>query len=246
MREMERRLKESHSESVSEYLREGRDPALALRKMREEVYLEDPGLIPTLRQKDLDTSLVDEKTAELALEVEGQLIEKLRGKEEQPAKKVMTTSQLDHRGLNSEFSSKTRRSKDSSDKKPRGNGTDGRVTFRMDTSLYERFQRHSRESGVDSSTLVRSALTQFLDEGSAVSGSPPRLAMPPEAFESLNDATVWPKDHRVELKERFLKIVAMSYSAAKLYPKTRGLRELHVGLLKLCPHLGIGKNVGQP
>src|SRR5206468_8233383 len=99
---------------------------------------------------------------------------------------------------------------------------------------YEKLRLRSQETNLDFSFIVRDALGRYLDGESTASH-----VMPAEAFK-LTGPYRRGDDLRVELRKRFLDLLALSHITAEYWSKTKGIREVYAGLLGLCEHLGIG------
>ena len=122
-----------------------------------------------------------------------------------------------------------------------------RVTVRIDVDVDKRLRERCRKAGVDASFMIREALSRFLDRDTAgCHGTMPHkdLVMPPEAFSLTPPYRAWSGDLRVELRKRFLDLLALAYATAEFYPKTAGTREVYMALLEACHHLGIGDSGG--
>jgi hypothetical protein len=121
-----------------------------------------------------------------------------------------------------------------------------RITIRLGDEDYERLHMRSQDADLDFSFLVREAITKYLDSASAdPSARTPAtgLFMPPEAFALEGPYRAWCGDLRVELRKRFLELLALSHVTAEHWSKTSGIREVYAGLLALGAHLGIGEAV---
>jgi hypothetical protein len=109
-------------------------------------------------------------------------------------------------------------------------------------SKNEKLHKYSKELNVDISTLVRSAITQYLDNNSQTLKVIDD-AMPPEAFQHTGPFLAWGKgDLRIELKSRLKQLLALAFVCQKHYPKTKGMRDVYLNLLPICRHLGIGED----
>ena len=122
-----------------------------------------------------------------------------------------------------------------------------RITVRLDNEGYAKLQRRSQEAGLDLSFLVREAIGRYLNGTSADPGTATPASgqvMPAEAFR-LTGPYRRGDDLRVELRKRFLDLLALSHVTAEYWSKTKGIREVYAGLLALCQHLRIGEGVRQ-
>ena len=113
-----------------------------------------------------------------------------------------------------------------------------RITVRLKNEGYEKLRLRSQETNLDFSFIVRDALGRYLDGESTASH-----VMPAESFK-LTGPYRRGDDLRVELRRRFLDLLALSHVTAEYWSKTKGIREVYVGLLALSHHLDIGEGVG--
>lgn len=120
-----------------------------------------------------------------------------------------------------------------------------RITIRLDNEVYESLQGRSQELGLDRSFLIREAILKYLDGEASdpeAMKSSARHAMPPEAFALTAPFRAWNGDLRTELRKRFLELLALANVTAEHWPKTKGMREVYLGILAVCEHLGFGGN----
>ena len=229
--EAQRRLSEKLSRPAESYLKARRNPANALAKFRKGIGAEDPSPISALRQKNSGMDLVDEKAAEHDLEEERQRILALRKKEAQPAKKVLPADQV-RGGYNPTLLDQYKRTQEESRRKPGGERTDLRITFRLDPGLYEALRKHAQDMGIEMSALIRKAITQYLDSD-AESKVTTKLGMPQEALSLTGRYQVAGSDLKEKLRESFLQLLAQAYVTTGRWPRAEWVRELYLGLLPL-------------
>lgn len=119
-----------------------------------------------------------------------------------------------------------------------------RMTIRLGDEAYEKLQKRSQEANLDFSFLIRKAIEGYLEdedvEQRAIKVANP--VMPDEAFALAGPFRGWSGDLRVELRQRFLELLALAHTTAKNWPKTRGIREVYIALLSAGQHLGIGQD----
>jgi len=122
-----------------------------------------------------------------------------------------------------------------------------RITIRLGDDDYEKLQKRGLETSLDISFLVREALSKYLADGGTAAPEPTPartgLFMPDQAFALTGPYRAWSGDLRVELRKRFLDLLALAHSTAQTWPRSPGIREVYAGLLALGQHLGIGNNV---
>jgi len=119
-----------------------------------------------------------------------------------------------------------------------------RITVRLNNEGYARLHGRSQEVRLDISFLVREAIAKYLYAGSGPEAktSVASQVMPAEAFKLTGPYRAWCGDLRVELRKRLLTLLALSHVTAEFWSKTKGIRDVYVGLLGLCQHLGIGED----
>ena len=123
-----------------------------------------------------------------------------------------------------------------------------RITIRLDDQCIENLQKRSQETGLDFSFLIREAIGRYLDSGTMAQEAKPvsaGLVMPGEAFALSGPYRAWSGDLRVELKKRFMDLLALAHSTIQSWPRSPGIREVYAGLLPLAQYLGIGNGVGR-
>ena len=121
-----------------------------------------------------------------------------------------------------------------------------RITIRVGDEDYEKLRQRCQDATLDLSFLIRDAIGTYLEGGTPAQEAKRTdtgLVMPPEAFALTGPYRAWSGDLRIELKERFLELLALAHTAAEHWPKTKGIREVYVALLSVCQHLGIGDGV---
>lgn len=123
-----------------------------------------------------------------------------------------------------------------------------RITLRIDDQCHEQLQRRCQAAGLDISFVVREALGRYFSEAGTADqqaqSADTSHVMPPEAFGLTGPYRAWSGDLRVELRKRFLDLLALAHSTAETWPKSPGIREVYAGLLALAHYLGIGAGVG--
>jgi len=111
----------------------------------------------------------------------------------------------------------------------------------------DRLQRLCTETGQDVSRVVREALDALLASGSgsaAGEGSHRRLTPPERVFDLVPPYLGWARgDLREERKRLFCELLAASFAAKKLYPRTTGILQGYEGLLQLCEFFGLESDV---
>ena len=121
-----------------------------------------------------------------------------------------------------------------------------RITVRLTDDMYEKLHLQSEASNLDVSCLLREAVDKYLAETAATTQGPQSqagsLVMPPEAFALEGPYRAWSGDLRVELRKRFLQLLALAHVTSLNWPKTTGVREVYTGLLALGKHLNIGSS----
>ena len=120
-----------------------------------------------------------------------------------------------------------------------------KVTIRLGDDDFERLQKRCQETALDISFLIREALSKYLaNGGTATQEAKPvgaGLVMPAEAFALTGPYRAWSGDLRAELRRRLLDMLALAYSAADQYPRTKGVREVYLAVLDAYHHLnGVG------
>ena len=101
-----------------------------------------------------------------------------------------------------------------------------RITIRLDDEAHERLQKRSESLNLDVSFLARTAINRYLDSGTPAQEPKPdytNLVMPDEAFSLTPPYRAWSGDLRVELKKRFLDLLALAHSTAQIWPKSPGV-----------------------
>lgn len=118
-----------------------------------------------------------------------------------------------------------------------------RISVRLSDDRLGRLQKLCQETGCHVSHVVRQALDAFLacESGSAAGQAPQRRLSPPEAvFDSVPRYLGWVRsDLREERNRLFFELLAASFAAKKLYPRTAGVLEGYEGLLQLCQFFGL-------
>ena len=118
-----------------------------------------------------------------------------------------------------------------------------RITIRLEEQCFEKLQMRSQETNLDFSFLVREAMGRYLDGGTTAQEARPTDTgfMPPEAFALTGPYRAWSGDLRQELRKRLLDMLALAYSAADQYPRTKGVREVYQTVLEAYHQLnGVG------
>ena len=121
-----------------------------------------------------------------------------------------------------------------------------RVTVRLSDDMYEKLRLRSAASDLDVSCLVREAVDRYIAETAvsthASQGEAGGPVMPAEAFALEGPYRAWPGDLRVELRKRFLQLLAIAHVTILNWPKTQGVREVYAGLLALSKYLNIANS----
>lgn len=231
---VEEKLGESLSKSSDQHLAEGRNPAEALRSYREAIASDESDHIADLRQRDINTMTI-EGMDEPTWEKDNLLIAELR---QDDKRSIKNTSKEEYSQGISQPRSPARKNetKGLSGDKSKEKTPDRRITVRMSIDLNERLSNLSDSLGLDRSFLVREAVQKYLDRPSE---QPENQALPPEIFALTPPYRAWSGDRRVELRNQFEKLLALSAVSAEYFPKTRGLREIFTTLLALYQQLKI-------
>jgi hypothetical protein len=116
----------------------------------------------------------------------------------------------------------------------------------LSDDMYEKLHLRSEASDLDVSCLLREAVDRYLAETAGPTHGPQSQAggpvMPPEAFALEGPYRAWPGDLRVELRKRFLQLLALAHVTSLNWPKTQGVREVYAGLLALSKYLNIANS----
>jgi hypothetical protein len=167
----------------------------------------------------------------MAQEEENQLIAALRRADQKPSTKATT---YNHITLEPEPAPSPQNVVTKSDvgQKPGAARTDRRVTVRLDSGLFEKVNSRCNELGIDLSTAIRRALSQFI-EGDCVSREDANPTMPAEASALMGRYQVWGSDLKEKLRGNFLQLLAMAYVTERRWPRSMWVRELYRALLPL-------------
>lgn len=96
---------------------------------------------------------------------------------------------------------------------------------------------------MDVSKVVREAVNRLLELPEGPGGcviATRQGPLPDEISRLLPKYLAWANgDLRKEQKRLFGELLAASYAAKRLFPRTQGLQETYDGLLQLCQFLGI-------
>jgi hypothetical protein len=254
-KDRQRKFHESLTRPLDEYLAEGKDPIAALREFREYAnakspdetqdrfagdgnirsdgkegeITENPSQIRDLRRRS-NQSGIDEG-ASMAPEEENQIIAALRRADQKPSTKATTQSHIAPERESSPILQNAA-TKSHVGQKPGADRADRRVTVRLDPDLFGKVNSRCNDLGIDLSTAIRRAITQFL-AGDAPSQNHANMTMPAEALALIGPFQVWGSDLREELRLRFLTLLAMSYVTKGRWPRTEWAKELHFALLPL-------------
>ena len=114
-----------------------------------------------------------------------------------------------------------------------------RISVRLNDGQSERLERLCRETGSDTSEVIRLALDALgaVKPGSETNNGPPKRATPPEAIFDIVPQYLNQCDLR-ERKSQFAHLLAVSYVAKKHWPRTPGVNEGYEQLLQLCRYFG--------
>jgi predicted transcriptional regulator len=119
-----------------------------------------------------------------------------------------------------------------------------RVTIRLGDEEYEKLQNRCLATNLDSSFLIRDALSKYLaDTGTTAQQAKPAntgMAMPDEAFALEGPFRAWSGDLRAEVRKRLKEMLALSHAAAGQFPKTKGIREVYMSVLEAFNQLNDG------
>jgi hypothetical protein len=211
-------------------LKRGQNPANVLKRFREEISAEVPSRIAALRKQN-DLASIDEKVVDLAPEDLSRLVTALRREDERPAKRIMTESHVRHEP-DPAFPKRNSPAEPDLDQKAGGDRTDRRITVRLNPDLHEKLQRYSNDLGIDLSSAVRTALSQFLD-GDTLSKAAKSTEMPQEALSLAGRFQTMGSNLRFKTWEQFLCAIAASYVTSQRWRREEWVHRLHTGLLRL-------------
>lgn len=204
---------------------------------------EVPGQIKELRRQS-NQSNINESADDLSPEASYRLIKELREEGKKPERKDTTISRPFRESQSAPPKQKQNmQTTNSLVQKSVVDRPDRRVTFRLNPDLHDKLHRYSKDAGIDISTAVRTALSQFLDSDASKVAT--NAEMPQEALSLTGPFQTWGSDLREELRLRFLKLLAMSYITRKRWHRADWIRELHAGLLSLYKCLEVNDSVGQ-
>jgi predicted DNA-binding protein len=218
--------------SAHTLLKRGKNPANVLRKIREELTAEIPSQIAALRKQNNQAS-IDEDAVDLA-ERDNQLVLKLRARDKGPAKTIMSENRIRHESKSAPPEQNILAT-NGQDQKPGRKKTDRRITSRMPPGLYEKLRKHSRDTGLDLSTVIREAVSQYL-QGDAASRMSQNMEMPQAALERTGRYQVAGSDLKERLRESFLQLLAMAYVTKGCW-RADWVKKLYLGLIPLYQHL---------
>jgi predicted DNA-binding protein len=228
------KVQESLSKSADILLKQGKNPAHILRRCRMVIQANDTNRVQNLRQRDLDINPVDEKTAEKELEKEYSRVLALREMQKQPGKKALSPD-YSHSRPSPRPVNQDEHTKSSLEPKPDKKKADLKVTFRLPPGLYEKLRKHSRDTGLDLSTVIREAVSQYL-QGDAASQMSKNMEMPQAALERTGRYQVAGSDLKERLRESFLQLLAMAYVTKGCW-RAEWVKKLYLGLIPLYQHL---------
>lgn len=234
---------------IDELIKQSKDPIRALRRYREAVAWDEESIqLKDLRKKDANPGF-DEKVEKISEEEELRLILALRQEANMQAKSIKmekhrrqnsteTVSAINHdkrwdfagssavNSLTDVISSKSEK-------------TGRRITVRVNECLHARVRETAKALNIDCSSLIRELLERGLASGSTADGnpSPASLSILPEVFEFSPSFRAFCGDLRLELRKRFLMLLALGHEASQRWPKTLWVRPLFLGLLPLQKYL---------
>lgn len=212
------------------------------RNAKERQITEDPNKINDLRRQ---SNPFDGSFDNLDLEAANKLIEELRRADQLSSKKAVTHSHQPHESDPTPIQQNGSHENDPN-QKLRGiktDGTDRRVTVRLDPDTYDKLQQYIHDTGIGLSSTIRTALAQFLEGDSSSADSTP-TSMPAEALKLIGRYQVWGSDLKEKLRENFLELVAMAYVTEKRWPRAMWVKELCNALIPIYRILE-GVNVRQ-
>jgi hypothetical protein len=200
---------------------------------------EDPIPVRELRRQNSQTS-IDESAGDIA-ERDNQRIAVLRNEVRSPAKRIIPEGHFMREYPTSPIAN--RQAQCNPDQKSAVNKADRRITFRMNPALHEKAQKYCRDAGLDLSTLMREATSQYLD-GDTASNEKTNSSMPAEALARIGRYQIAGSNLKENLRENFLQLLAQAYVTTGRW-QTKWVKELYRALLPLYQILE-DENVRQP
>jgi hypothetical protein len=193
---------------------------------------EDPSQIKALRRQSNQSS-IEGSADDLNPQAAYELIAELRRTHQKPSTKAATQSHIAQEPEPVPIQ-QNRPNKSDPDLKFVGVKTvrtDRRITVRLDPDLFEKVNSHCNDLGIDLSTAIRRALSQFL-EGDSASKDNANITMPAEASALMGRYQVWGSDLKEKLRENFLQLLAMAYVTERRWPRAMWVKELYRALLQ--------------
>jgi hypothetical protein len=189
---------------------------------------EEPIGVKALRKQG-DQASIDE-AANMAPEEENQLIAALRRADQNPSTKATTQNHIKPEPYQAPIQEE-RKTESHIAPKSGGARTDRRVTARLDPDLFEKVNSRCNNLGIDLSTAIRRALSQFI-EGDSAAKDHAIMTMPAEAGALMGRYQVWGSDLKEKLRENFLQLLAMAYVTERRWPRAMWVKELYRALLQ--------------
>jgi hypothetical protein len=128
-----------------------------------------------------------------------------------------------------------------------GKMTSEKISVRLDSQLYQKVRDRCKEAGFDITSIARNALESYLADRSEenLDESDAGLVPPDQIYSRLGPYFAYSGDLKKKLHDQYLELMTIAYAAQKHFPRSRGVKEIYGGLLKLSKYFDLSSDVGR-